>query len=477
MVPRSCRVAVVFGGGVYNSASTILTKNNIHGNTCSGGTSMGAGIYSSKAVFFYNNIVSQNTATGESVYGGGICLQVINNNITSTITGNFIIGNVLNTTSVPAEGGGLYLNLGNAVITDNVISGNSCSAGYGGGVFTSSGTFTFNNNTFTNNFLGGSGLGGAFMSAGYVYQGIYNTTNLINNCIFWGNSARYLPDLCNNQTIMNVKNTVLQSSASLYTTPVNLLGLASPDKNIYATDPLFNNSSSLAGKDGIYGTNDDGLTLQNSSPAINAGNNYLVPADVTTDISGNPRIQNSTVDMGAYETPSTVLPLRLLNFNGNRQGNRDILQWTTSNEVSNKTFIVESSADGSSFLPIGNVAATGGGNYSFTDNNPIANRTYYRLKMMDMDGKFTYSNVIWINFTETTNISFYPNPVTQTATLNIGNNANLIRTQAKLTNANGRLFKLITIAHYQEQLDMVTLPPGLYVLKMKDGSIVKVMKQ
>ena len=56
-------------------------------------------------------------------------------------------------------------------------------------------------------------------------------------------------------------------------------------------DPLFVDAGS------------DDLRLWFFSPAINAGHNGYLPADVTTDLDGNPRIVGGVVDMGAYECP------------------------------------------------------------------------------------------------------------------------------------------------------------------------------
>jgi hypothetical protein len=176
-------------------------------------------------------------------------------------------------------------------------------------------------------------------------------------------------------------------------------------------------------------------------------------------------------------TTLTALPIRLLNFSGKRLGNSNQIQWKTSNEINTKTFVVQSSADGSSFQYTGAVAANGGGNYSFNDVSPFAKRTYYRLQTVDVDGRFTYSNIIWINSIENNNVSLYPNPVTIATTLNIGNRNSLIGTQARLTDASGRILKSYLINNTQEQLEMAGNPTGLYFLKLQDGNVIKILKQ
>ena len=118
----------------------------------------------------------------------------------------------------------------------------------------------------------------------------------------------------------------------------------------------------------------------------------------------------------------TVLPLDLLTFTGQLQNNNSVLlNWKTENEVNTSHFVVERSADGIRYSGIGNVTANGrnntGGsfNYSFTDNDAInqsSQRLYYRLKMVDIDGSYKYSNIISVSFPLITGkLSIAPNPV------------------------------------------------------------------
>src|SRR6202012_2934437 len=94
------------------------------------------------------------------------------------------------------------------------------------------------------------------------------------------------------------------------------------------------------------------------------------------------------------------LPITLLQFNGRLDNNNAVLTWSTSSEQNSKTFEIDRSFDGTVFLPIGNVAAAGNStstrNYTFTDPSLTRDTNYYRLKEIDLDDHFTYSNVVLV---------------------------------------------------------------------------------
>ena len=107
---------------------------------------------------------------------------------------------------------------------------------------------------------------------------------------------------------------------------------------------------------------------------------------------------NSVSATGTITVNAVVLPVSLLQFKGRKQGETVLLDWITASEIQVKRFEIEKSKDGTVFEKIGAVAATGNSytnqSYTFTDNNPFAPVNYYRLKTVDDDGKFTYSNTL-----------------------------------------------------------------------------------
>ncbi|MEI9955041.1 MAG: choice-of-anchor Q domain-containing protein [Ferruginibacter sp.] len=87
----------------------------------------------------------------------------------------------------------------------------------------------------------------------------------------------------------------------------------------------------MQGPDGKWMTGDDGLHLISTSTAYNAGNNGATGIP-STDITGAARIQNTTVEMGAYEGTFTIVPVTLISFTGLLQNGKAQLQWLTATE-------------------------------------------------------------------------------------------------------------------------------------------------
>jgi ELWxxDGT repeat protein len=121
---------------------------------------------------------------------------------------------------------------------------------------------------------------------------------------------------------------------------------------------------------------------------------------------------------------AALLPLRLLEFNGKILNTDGVLSWNTSNEENTSHFEVERSIDGRNFSNIGKVQSTnipGMHRYAFTDPNIVrlANPfIYYRLRMVDADGRFAYSKILALNLhSKDPVVLLYPNPTKNNASL------------------------------------------------------------
>ena len=170
----------------------------------------------------------------------------------------------------------------------------------------------------------------------------------------------------------------------------------------------------------------------------------------------------------------TPLPLRMLSFDAENKNHVNNLTWKTSAEVNTNRFEVERSADGKSYSKMGEVKAVNirekQNTYTFTDVKPIEGLNYYRLKMIDLDGKSTYSMIRVINSTSTVqNVKVYPNPT-----------SNMITTDFSLEEENEGMIQIFDAlgsmvsqqaADYKAganrvRTDVSALPSGIYFVKL-----------
>ena len=109
------------------------------------------------------------------------------------------------------------------------------------------------------------------------------------------------------------------------------------------------------------------------------------------------------------------LPVTLLSFVGERVNETVVLSWATTTETNNQKFIVERSADLTSWTPVdeivGMLNSTSVNKYSSVDYEPLVDVAYYRLKQRDVDGSFAYSDVIVVHTkAKALQITISPNP-------------------------------------------------------------------
>ncbi len=173
------------------------------------------------------------------------------------------------------------------------------------------------------------------------------------------------------------------------------------------------------------------------------------------------------------------LPVTLLNFTGERVGSTNQLSWSTASESNNTGFELQRSADGTNFSKLSFVATKSeGGNsnrnlkYDFTDSKPFATSNYYRLKQIDKDGKFSYSNVVLVKGTKATALSIasiYPNPAVNNLRLAIAS-PNNEKVTLVVTDLAGRIVMQnstqLVAGDNNLQLNVKGLAKGSYSIKV-----------
>jgi hypothetical protein len=217
------------------------------------------------------------------------------------------------------SGGGMSNVKSNPTLTNIIFSDNSA-FDYGGGMSNHNSSPILTNGIFTNNSVGEIGGGGGMYntnssnpiltnvtfsgnSAVNYGGGMYNkdSTPLIQNSILWGNTANRDSQIYNKNSTPTIRYALIEGSGG-------------SGDNILDTDPLFVNPT-----EGDY-------RLQSDSPALDVGNNEYVQ-EVATDLDGNVRVINGTVDLGAYEQGSMT---KIIYVNHAATGKQNGLAWETA---------------------------------------------------------------------------------------------------------------------------------------------------
>jgi len=169
-------------------------------------------------------------------------------------------------------------------------------------------------------------------------------------------------------------------------------------------------------------------------------------------VAGNYALRNNLTAFGDNTSQlgigmtTIVLPIQLLSFTGWNEGTVNHLHWNTSSEYNSDHFDLENSVEGNDFSTIANVSAAGFSthelNYDFTDTKPNRGLNYYRLKLVDRDNTFTYSNIVLIKLNTNSNVSTVvsPNPVINSINIQLqSDNAGEVLVQ--LTNVLGAVVR------------------------------------
>jgi len=300
-------VASSYGGGIYSvlHSEPMVIGNTISYNSASNG---GGFVALDSNPSISNNTIRKNVASSS---GGGVfwsnCNPIIWNNIVS-------YNSALN-------GGGIYGSTGAPPLSYNFISNNYASS-KGGGIYLTGTAATFSNSVISNN-NSPMGAGIYFNNDGYSATTFSKFTNcdIVNNrasyggamycildsdpeminTIIWGNEATISGmQLFLNDETSDPKFSYCDVQGGTADFGLNGNFYTPTYQNNIDLDPMF--VSPTAGTDTLYNGYNADWSLQNISPCINTGK--PTGSYPSTDLSGNPRISNGIIDMGAYEVLS-----------------------------------------------------------------------------------------------------------------------------------------------------------------------------
>lgn len=218
-----------------------------------------------------------------------------------------------------------------------------------------------------------------------------------------------------------------------------------------------------------------------NSPVMGMG--IAIPG-FTLDIDGQTR--DSIPELGADEFPG-IIPVELVSFRAIINKGSVELNWTTATEVNNRGFEIERNVNGK-FEVIGFVnghgTTTNRQSYSFIDNNPGTGIVQYRLKQVDFNGTYSYSNVVEVDLSTPNYFDLaqnYPNPFNPTTTIRYSI-ANAVNVSLVIYNTLGE--EVMTLVNnqftepgvYNVVFDASNLASGTYIYRLTAGDFVMTKK-
>jgi hypothetical protein len=278
------------------------------------------------------------------------------------------------------------------------------------------------------------------------------------------------------------------------------LGVGSVDNTVAAnTEVLLGTVTFTGGKPsciiGLFDFADGGSsTTANTFVTIGATGDYWSPqygnsnfysgtasGSNTSGSTASSTGSTATSDLNvfAFVNTATVLPVTLTSFTAVANKCEADLSWSTANEKEFSHFDVERSTDGVVYTKLArveNLHNSAGSNYKYTDRN-AAGTSYYRLKMVDVGGSYTYSKTVIVRTNCNTAISdwtVFPNPLPQgnDVKVQLANGTGIQKVNLVITDLPGRTIMQQTYSA-TEGSNLFTVPannlvPGTYTISMFD---------
>lgn len=181
-------------------------------------------------------------------------------------------------------------------------------------------------------------------------------------------------------------------------------------------------------------------------------------------------VYNTSEFLRTSATTFSVLPVTWLYVNAKENKGEVVLDWATATEINTSHFIVESSSNGKHFSQVATIEAAGNSNqnmyYSYTDKTALDGKVYYRIRQVDIDGKFAYSKVVTVYVSRPQIIRLLQNPVYGELKFHCQNEH--IGSQYIIVDATGRIVKKGTITNSVMAVPLSGSGSGMYYLSVQD---------
>jgi hypothetical protein len=226
------------------------------------------------------------------------------------------------------------------------------------------------------------------------------------------------------------------------------------------------------GANGIYSINvkrvSDGVSLLSYSSSniqtIRPSNTFIRPKwGIYRSLLNPSYLRNDSIRFSDISIQEAVLPVQLISFNAANINKKNVLNWSVENQINLKCYEIESSNNAIDFFKVGSVIATNTSHYIFEIINQNE-KQYFRLKMVDNDGTFSYSNIISLFKKGNVELTVYPNPAKNYVIIN--NNIQNENSYLLITDAVGRLVKKMALTNDTINVNTSSFLNGIYHIKI-----------
>ncbi|MEO6128555.1 MAG: T9SS type A sorting domain-containing protein [Ferruginibacter sp.] len=232
------------------------------------------------------------------------------------------------------------------------------------------------------------------------------------------------------------------------------------------TSPVFVTLTWDAARSGpINNLSDLRVARWNGSLWKDEGNSMVTGTNAAGSITSLGAVTNFSPFTLGSATAANVLPVKLVSFTGNKCNSNICLSWITENEQNLSHYEIEKSNDGiifSSFINVNAINTTAKNTYNAKDVSPFGGISFYRLKIIDKDGRFKYSSVIKVNIDDTHLVSLLPNPAHNFIFLK-GIKA---FSAVKIISLTGKIMLQQNITSDLREINISNLPADIYLVQL-----------
>lgn len=309
---------------------------------------------------------------------------------------------------------------------------------------------------------------GTYCVGGWILS--YQAPNtFINNSTITGGGTIYIP-------IQNGANSIYSPDNWISFDISDCVSLNNIEIDIYDNDPINMNGWDVVNANCINLSNSNLDVSWHFTPSVGQVFDILTHGSRTGQfasvnippIAGFSFSVDYTDPLKTSIVVSSALPITYSkHLEATQKQNSTYLTWSVATQINNDKYIIEHSKDGRNFSLLGEIEGDGNNTsekqYTYTHDKPSIGINYYRIKQVDYDGKYSFSNIATVRYDGSGETNIYPNPAT--SQVNISTTK---PTSVQIMDVYGRLLLNRDISDGQNTINISALPSGILIFVVGD---------